>query len=428
MDDIEQKVIEIVSEQMGVDKSEITRETHFINDLNADSLDTVELVMEFEDEFELSIPDEEAERSRQTVGQAVSIHQKGTSEQVIRQLPVWPVASCQEEPLATYKPQQLVTFYASPCRHYGYGRCHVSWRDGGRALGCGAVAGRSGVGAITRWDPSKYTTRFGGECTHFDVTRLYGMRRPWQAKRLDRFGQFGLAGVGQRGERFRHRLFYREDTFRCGVVIGSGIGENRNSRRTESHSRAARPIARQPVHGAAADGQCGQRKRVDYFRHQRTQHCGCDCAVCNGIECHRRRLEYIQYDQADVMIAGGSEAAALRAWQGSFAAARARPRRMKRRPKPVVPGTKAATDSSWPRVPAWLSWKNSNMPKIAARDLCRVGGIWNERRRPSHHCALGRWPRRGDGDESGAEGCRAVAGCDRIHQRPRHEHAPGRYR
>ena len=70
MEEIEQKVIDIVSEQMGVDKSEITRETHFINDLNADSLDTVELVMEFEDEFELSIPDEEAEKI-QTVGQAI---------------------------------------------------------------------------------------------------------------------------------------------------------------------------------------------------------------------------------------------------------------------------------------------------------------------------------------------------------------------
>ena len=70
MDEIETKVIEIVSEQMGVDKGEITRDTHFINDLNADSLDTVELVMEFEDEFELSIPDEEAEKI-QTVGQAI---------------------------------------------------------------------------------------------------------------------------------------------------------------------------------------------------------------------------------------------------------------------------------------------------------------------------------------------------------------------
>ena len=69
-DETEEKVIEIVSEQMGVDKSEITRETSFVNDLNADSLDTVELVMEFEDEFEMSIPDEEAEKI-QTVGQAI---------------------------------------------------------------------------------------------------------------------------------------------------------------------------------------------------------------------------------------------------------------------------------------------------------------------------------------------------------------------
>jgi len=67
---IENKVIEIISEQMGVDRSEISRETSFINDLNADSLDTVELVMEFEDEFDMSIPDEEAEKI-QTVGAAV---------------------------------------------------------------------------------------------------------------------------------------------------------------------------------------------------------------------------------------------------------------------------------------------------------------------------------------------------------------------
>lgn len=69
-DEIQEKVIKIVSEQMGVDKSRITMETSFVNDLNADSLDTVELVMEFEDEFELSIPDEEAEKI-QTVGAAV---------------------------------------------------------------------------------------------------------------------------------------------------------------------------------------------------------------------------------------------------------------------------------------------------------------------------------------------------------------------
>ena len=68
--EIEEKVIAIVAEQMGVDKGEINRDTSFVQDLNADSLDTVELVMEFEDEFETSIPDEQAEKI-QTVGQAI---------------------------------------------------------------------------------------------------------------------------------------------------------------------------------------------------------------------------------------------------------------------------------------------------------------------------------------------------------------------
>ena len=70
IEEVEAKVIDIVSEQMGVDKGEVSRDTSFINDLNADSLDTVELVMEFEDEFDMSIPDEEAEKI-QTVGAAI---------------------------------------------------------------------------------------------------------------------------------------------------------------------------------------------------------------------------------------------------------------------------------------------------------------------------------------------------------------------
>ncbi|MBC02707.1 MAG: acyl carrier protein [Phycisphaerae bacterium] len=68
--EIETKVIDIVAEQMGVDRAEINRDTSFTNDLNADSLDTVELVMEFEDEFDTSIPDENAEKI-QTVGEAI---------------------------------------------------------------------------------------------------------------------------------------------------------------------------------------------------------------------------------------------------------------------------------------------------------------------------------------------------------------------
>ena len=70
MSAIEEKVKEIITKQMGVKAEQITKETSFINDLGADSLDTVELIMEFEDAFDMNIPDEEAEKVR-TVGDAI---------------------------------------------------------------------------------------------------------------------------------------------------------------------------------------------------------------------------------------------------------------------------------------------------------------------------------------------------------------------
>jgi acyl carrier protein len=64
------RVADIVAEQLGVDRDKISPETSFVNDLGADSLDTVELVMELEEEFDINIPDDAAEKI-QTVGQAV---------------------------------------------------------------------------------------------------------------------------------------------------------------------------------------------------------------------------------------------------------------------------------------------------------------------------------------------------------------------
>jgi acyl carrier protein len=68
--DIQEKVYEIVCEHMGASRDKLALETSFINDLGADSLDTVELVMEFESAFDITIPDEDAEKI-QTVGDAV---------------------------------------------------------------------------------------------------------------------------------------------------------------------------------------------------------------------------------------------------------------------------------------------------------------------------------------------------------------------
>jgi len=59
---IEERVKKIIVEQLGIDEQEVTEEAHFVEDLGADSLDTVELVMAFEEEFNLEIPDEDAEK------------------------------------------------------------------------------------------------------------------------------------------------------------------------------------------------------------------------------------------------------------------------------------------------------------------------------------------------------------------------------
>lgn len=70
MENIEQRVKKIVAEQLGVNEADVKTESSFVNDLGADSLDTVELVMALEEEFECEIPDEEAEKIT-TVQQAV---------------------------------------------------------------------------------------------------------------------------------------------------------------------------------------------------------------------------------------------------------------------------------------------------------------------------------------------------------------------
>jgi len=75
MADIKERVVAIIVDKLGVDEGEVTPEASFTNDLGADSLDTVELIMEFEKEFNIAIPDDQAEKI-QTVGDSVSYIQE----------------------------------------------------------------------------------------------------------------------------------------------------------------------------------------------------------------------------------------------------------------------------------------------------------------------------------------------------------------
>lgn len=75
MSNVEDRVKKIIVDKLGVNADEVTTGSNFINDLGADSLDTVELIMEFEKEFDISIPDEEAEKIT-TVGQAIEFISK----------------------------------------------------------------------------------------------------------------------------------------------------------------------------------------------------------------------------------------------------------------------------------------------------------------------------------------------------------------
>jgi len=79
MSNIAERVQKIIVDKLGVDDSEVTTEASFTNDLGADSLDTVELIMEFEKEFDISIPDDQAENI-QTVGKAIEYLSAETSK------------------------------------------------------------------------------------------------------------------------------------------------------------------------------------------------------------------------------------------------------------------------------------------------------------------------------------------------------------
>jgi|MGYP000511423304 3-oxoacyl-[acyl-carrier-protein] synthase II len=180
-------------------------------------------------------------------------------------------------------------------------------------------AGRSGIGPIRRWDASKYPTRFGGECTDFDVTR-YGVDAR-EAKRMDRFAHFGLAASIQ-AVKDAGLDFAKEDCSRCGVLIGSGIGgietleEQKKILDTRGPSRVS-PFTVPRLMVNAASGNVS----ILYGLHGPNSAVATACAT--GSHAIGDAARFIQYEMADIMIAGGSEAVLCEIGVASFSAARA---------------------------------------------------------------------------------------------------------
>src|SRR6266705_1780370 len=146
MKQLEEKVKEIIVEELGVERDKLTNDASFMEDLGADSLDTVELVMAFEKEFDIDIPDEEAEKLR-TVGAAMT----GLG-------------------LVTPVGNDVASTWAA------------------------LVDGQSGAGPITRFDSAQLPVHFACEVKGYDPLQYIDKK---EARRYDLFSQFAMGAAVQ---------------------------------------------------------------------------------------------------------------------------------------------------------------------------------------------------------------------------------------
>ena len=188
-------------------------------------------------------------------------------------------------------------------------------------------AGQSGIGPITRWDCSSYPTRFGGECSTFDLmryadefARLSGGER-LQPKRLDRFAQFAIA-ASMNAVTDAGIDFSKEDRQRCGVLIGTGIGgiETIEEQNKVLVARGVSRVSPFTVPRLMANAGSGN---VSILYHLNGPNTTVATACATGLNAIGDATRLIQHGLADVMICGGSEAALCELGLGSFCAARA---------------------------------------------------------------------------------------------------------
>ncbi len=182
----------------------------------------------------------------------------------------------------------------------------------------GLLAGRSGVGLIEQFDTSAFKVRFGGEVKGWDPARHLDVKA---ARRLDRFAQFALVAAKE-AVRDSGIDFGKGDPFRAGTIIGSGIGglnefEEQHARYLKDGPGRISPfvIPKMIANAAAGNisiefGLCGPNTAIS-------------TACASAAHAIGDAVRAIQYDQAEVMVTGGSEAAITPMGLGGFCSARA---------------------------------------------------------------------------------------------------------
>jgi 3-oxoacyl-[acyl-carrier-protein] synthase II len=187
-------------------------------------------------------------------------------------------------------------------------------------------AGTSGIRTVTRFDMGTYSVRFGAECTDFDVTTYAPEVAKYtdeklQPKRMDRFGQFGVAAA-LTAVKDASLDFQKEDPHRCGVIIGSGIGgiETLEEQNKVLLSRGVTRVSPFTVPRLMVNAASGNVSIIFGINGPNT---AVATACATGSNAIGDAARYIQFDMADVMIAGGSEAALCELGMASFIAARA---------------------------------------------------------------------------------------------------------
>ena len=187
-------------------------------------------------------------------------------------------------------------------------------------------AAKSGIRHVTRFDMSTYPVRFGAECTSFDITKYAGEVAKYtddklQPRRLDRFGQFGIAAALTAFKDSGVEIS-KEDPHRVGVIIGSGIGgiETLEEQNKVLISRGVSRVSPFTVPRLMVNAASGNVSIILKINGPNT---AVATACATGSNAIGDATRYIQFDMADIMIAGGSEAALCELGMASFIAARA---------------------------------------------------------------------------------------------------------